>query len=104
MITVEDKKGTNEKRTMTIAEFMQETYSLRPKIIQRYKGLGEATGAQIGETTLDPDNRVLVQLTMRDAEKAMKIFNKLNSGKQKYLLERKKMMEEYRINPADLDN
>ena len=103
-ITVEDKKGANEKRTMTIAEFMQETYSLRPKIIQRYKGLGEATGAQIGETTLDPDNRVLVQLTMRDAEKAMKIFNKLNSGKQKYLLERKKMMEEYRINPADLDN
>lgn len=103
-ITIEDKKGINPKRTMTIAEFMQETYSLRPTIIQRYKGLGEATGAQIGETTLDPDNRVLVQLTMHDAEKAMKIFNKLNSGKQKYLLERKKMMEEYRINPADLDN
>lgn len=103
-IKVVDKKGINPDRIMTIGEFMQETYALRPKIIQRYKGLGEATGEQIGETTLNPDNRVLVQLTMRDAEKAMKIFNKLNGNKKKDILLRKQMMEEYKIHRDDLDN
>ena len=89
---------------MTIGKFMEEIYPLRPKIIQRYKGLGEAKGEQIGETCLDPENRVLVQLTMKDAEKALKIFEKLNGNKKDDRINRKKMIENYRISRENLDN
>jgi DNA gyrase subunit B len=45
--------------------------------IQRYKGLGEMDAEQLWETTMNPDNRVLVQVRLEDAEKADAIFNKL---------------------------
>lgn len=44
---------------------------------QRYKGLGEMDAEQLWETTMDPANRVLVQVRIEDGEKADAIFSKL---------------------------
>jgi len=46
-------------------------------MLQRYKGLGEMDAEQLWETTMNPENRVLVQVKIEDAEKADAIFSKL---------------------------
>lgn len=44
---------------------------------KRYKGLGEMDATQLFETTMNPVQRVLIQVRVDDAEKADAIFNKL---------------------------
>ena len=46
-------------------------------LIQRYKGLGEQDATELWETTMNPENRVLLKVKIEDGEKSDAIFNKL---------------------------
>ncbi len=45
--------------------------------LSRFKGLGEMDADQLWETTMNPENRVLIQIKVEDAERADAIFSKL---------------------------
>lgn len=60
--------------------------------------------SQLWETTLDPENRTLIQLTSDDVQRDMNTFGLLHSKKTKFASERKNMMAKYKISIDDIDN
>ena len=67
--------------------------------VNRYKGLGEMNPEQLWETTMNPDNRVIVQIKIEDAERADEAFSIL-MGEQ---VEPRKQFIEKNAKYANLD-
>ncbi len=81
---MKDKKGEGEKNIS----------------IQRYKGLGEMNPTQLWETTMNPENRVLLKITIDDAQEADRMFDVLMGDE---VLPRKKFIQSHAKKVKNLD-
>lgn len=70
-------KGNNVVYAYNDEDLIKKQKKIGKCSLQRYKGLGEMNASQLWETTMDPQNRTLKQLSIKDAVKAENIITTL---------------------------
>ena len=68
--------------------------------VTRFKGLGEMNAEELRETTLDPENRTLIQVKMDNAAEADNMFRILMGDKVE---PRREFIEKYALDISELD-
>lgn len=97
------KQGKNEEYCYdeeTLKEILGRLSSTPKPIVTRYKGLGEMDATQLWETTMNPDQRTLLQVHLENAIEADAIFNRLMGDE---VAPRRKFIEDNAIYVKNLD-
>ncbi|CAN5645147.1 DNA gyrase subunit B [soil metagenome] len=85
-----------------VSQLLPEIYKLGKQGIEvkRFKGLGEMNAEQLWETTLDPDRRVLLRVTLQEAGEAERLFSTLMGEDVE---RRRKFIEDHALEVKNLD-
>jgi DNA gyrase subunit B len=96
------RRGEHEGGLEDLRELLPAVRAAGEKGLQitRFKGLGEMNAEELRETTLDPENRTLVQVSMRDAGAADEMFRVLMGDKVE---PRREFIEKHALEVRNLD-
>lgn len=87
---------------LTIGQIMARCQNIEPDIDERIKGQGELSAVEMRELAMDPNNRILIQMTINDVEKTTKTLDDLFLKSRASV--RKQMLNEMEVSLDDIDN
>lgn len=101
-IVLRDAKTKMDSR-LSLLETLKILKKYQPDILHRFKGLGENDPDDLKATIMNPNSRTLIRVNIGDVENDMKIFQVLRGGSPIDALNRKSMMQQFKINREDID-